>query len=61
MSAAATKPAIYLAFGMFLGFLLGLVVMIAVQSVRIAGASGPEKRLRLLPCREVLAVTISNR
>jgi len=32
MSAAATKPAIYLALGTFLGFLLGLVVMIAVQS-----------------------------
>ncbi|MHC4134366.1 MAG: hypothetical protein ACYS0K_05220 [Planctomycetota bacterium] len=32
MSAAATKPAIYLAIGTFLGFLLGLVVMIAVQS-----------------------------
>jgi hypothetical protein len=32
MSAAATKPAIYLAIGAFLGFLLGMVVMTAVQS-----------------------------
>lgn len=32
MSAASTKPAVYLAIGVFLGFLLGMVVMIAVQS-----------------------------
>jgi formate-dependent nitrite reductase cytochrome c552 subunit len=32
MSATATKPAIYLAIGVFVGFLLGMVVMIAVQS-----------------------------
>lgn len=32
MSATATKPAIFLAIGVFVGFLLGMVVMIAVQS-----------------------------
>ncbi|MHC4972885.1 MAG: hypothetical protein ACYTG3_11190 [Planctomycetota bacterium] len=32
MSAAATKPVVFLVIGTFIGFLLGMVVMIAVQS-----------------------------
>jgi hypothetical protein len=50
MSAAATKPAIYIAVGAFLGFLLGLVVMIAVQSEDTSESYADyEKRMRAQP------------